>query len=221
MENFKLTRPSADVDSLLEKFRIEISSAVNEDRTNGRKITITSTRNDPDHTSDIDSQIKELEDIIQKLQNEITDLGRNADEYVPKDYSDSEKSYMTEENKEKAEVSDNKVASREDKGGAGVSETEQYNQVFPLFLQDVILPLSADNTPISTVVSELITVNADSSSDREQIDTVKQEVLTLSNELKDNAPKDNLHELINQLQTEISEKLETLNDIDIDDLPTP
>ncbi|XP_021185160.3 glutamic acid-rich protein [Helicoverpa armigera] len=93
---------SSNVDSLIEKLRVEISNDSEDDFMNTRRLTIQSTANRADMTNetthDIDKEITELENLIKRLQAEIVEMTESAskplNEYYPDDALNEENSFI-------------------------------------------------------------------------------------------------------------------------------
>jgi hypothetical protein len=203
-----------DRDSLIEKFRIEITSAVEEDKANGRTLTLTPIRYDSN--CNIDSQISELESMIRKLQDEISELYINADEekeYSPEGYEDidakdSSGTIVIEKNSNTANW-DEDIEKSEHNLENDAFNNEKFSHVFPLIVRDIMLPLSSSKGLDDA--RHLMNDKEETFASFDKIRDYKREVFDLQR-LKGFASDGNFERLIFELQ-EINEQLELPYDV--------
>lgn len=220
MDNFVTTPSSSDIDLLIEKFRLELTNEVgSSDDADTRVLTIESSV--PRRNSDLDRQINDLENLIQKLQDEITELSKNADksrDYIPNITEDEPCNVHQNLSHETVVLSNESSESlrrkmkREDTR-TDIFDAEPFNHVFPLMIRDIILP----DTCFKLLRSPNEQFTDNEYAIPEGILTIEQDVIDIWNDLPTFAPDDNLDGLICELQAEITEKMETLKEAAIEE----
>ncbi|XP_028178507.1 uncharacterized protein LOC114365958 [Ostrinia furnacalis] len=221
MDQFTTTPSSSDVDLLIEKFKVEVTRSIDEASSDTRKLTLTSTFLKPktsEMSNNIDKQITDLENIIKKLQDEITEMSKNADrevEYTPIMSEDpsrvrqglSNETIILDNNSDNIEETESVRDAMKGKESKNCFESEQYNHVFPLMIRDVLLPFDGGLTTCEHTINDLRSLDGS-----EKFLTIKQDVIDVWNGLPDYTPKDNLEVRICELQQEITDQMETLKD---------
>lgn len=228
MDQFVSTPSSSDVDLEIEKFRVEVNRSIDEANSGTRKLTLTSSVKvkTPEMNDNIDRQITDLENLIRKLQDEITEMYQNADkeveEYTPIEQDSDEvhkdlsnETIILDKKRDNIDENENVRDARREKDSKEGFASEQYSHVFPLMIRDVVLPLDAGLRALGHAATEVLTIGKDENIP-EKI-SLKHEIIDVWNELPEYKPKDNLEVLIDELQAEISEKMETLKDVNIEE----
>lgn len=224
-DNAKLTDSprTSTADSQIEKYRLEISKKSESDFINTRKLTIQSTvKHETLESNEIDKQISDLESLIRRLQDEIVEMGNNADKpYTP-----------TQDDDPPVEIIENPVESEEkpheSKKDDNAINAETNSHVYPVIIRDVGLNLNDQSKKFADQVSDLVNYSGSSednniimpatlSSIRKNFDVLSYKETSEdefdASESKAAQNDYHLHKLIGELKTEINEKLESLKDV--------
>lgn len=226
MDQFVTTPSSSDVDLLIEKFSIEVGNSIVEANSETRKLTITSPiKPETSGSNSIDQQITDLENLIKKLQDEITVMCKNADkevkEYIP--VISEETSEVRRDLSNGTIILDNECDNIEEtknirdamkgKDYEGCFEPGHYNHIYPLMIRDII-PLDVGNKNLEHSETDGLNKNTDEKIP-EKISFIRQEIKDIWDDLPEYTPEEDLEDKIDELQAEISEKMETMMDNNI------